>query len=166
MKLPAQLHCRSHRQAINMRLGIGIGLNIRANNTGAKIVEGDPFASISVHGQYDSVESAQSSGAGSGAYFVTTADNIYGLPAAILMRVPTYTGYISSRAGYNAVTGNVVFQLSSGNVHGYPGGVSMITYPSDDYSNDTQASSGGIALNGLYALSSSTFGKLIKQRTA
>ena len=147
-----------------MVLGIGIGIN-KIKQRQRRIATGDPFASITVIGAYASREAAVTDGAGSGDYFVTTADNIYGLPAAILMRVPTFTSYDSYQSGNSAVGGNVVFQLSQENVHGLPFGTSAITYPSESYINDSQAQSGGVEVNELYVLLSPNFGKLIKQRT-
>lgn len=149
-----------------MRIGLGIGLNRYRKVGGPVIAEGDPFESITPVGQYDSVESAQTDGASSGDYFTTTSDNVYGLPESILMRVPTFTSYSSATAGYNAVGGNVVFELSQNNAQGYPFGTSMITYPAAAYNNDTEAGIGGVQVNDLYALNDFNFGKLIKQRTA
>lgn len=149
-----------------MRIGLGIGLNSFRKAVGSVIAEGDPFESITPVGQYDSVESAETDGASSGDYFTTTSDNVYGLPESVLMRVPTFTSYSSATAGYSAVGGNVVFELSQSNAHGYPFGTSIITYPAAAYNNDSEAVIGGVQVNDLYALNDFNFGKLIKQRTA
>lgn len=149
-----------------MRIGLGIGLNRFRKAVGPVIAEGDPFESITPVGQYDSVKSAETDGASSGDYFTTTSDNVYGLPESVLMRVPTFTSYNSFSDGYKGVGGNIVFQLSEANAHGYPFGTSIITYPAAAYNNDIEAGMGGVQVNDLYALNDFNFGNLIKQRTA
>lgn len=143
-----------------MAIGLGIGLHK------FKLVSSGAFSGITVIGQYDSVESANLDGASPSDFFVTTQDNVYGLPEGILIRIPPFDSYISAAAGAEAVGPNVVFQLSQGNVHGWPVGTCMITSPKSAFNNDTEASIAGVQVGGLYALNSPNFGKLIKQRLA
>ena len=144
-----------------MRLGLGIGLQY-AGSIGSQ----GPFSGITVQGAYDSIESAVAGGVGPSGYFVTTIDNVYGLPGFILMQNTPYTAYDSPTAGQAAVGDNTVFTLSIDNSVGYPKGTCIIVEPETAYINDTTAGDGGVAVNQLYALDSPNLGKLIKQRKA
>ena len=145
-----------------MRIALGIGLNRFRGGQAAS----DPFSKIKVQGQYDSIESAEADGLGPGEYFITSSDNVYGLPSAYLIRNSPFSGYESSDAGFAAVGPNVVFQLNQDNVHGHPAGTCMIVSPDADYNNDTAAGAADVQIGELYAVTNSNSGKLIKQRIA
>lgn len=146
-------------------MALGLSIELSKRYIGGQL-EGGPYGKITVQGQYDSVESAEDDGVGAGDYFITSSDNVYGLPSAYLIRNTTFTGYESAAAGAAAVGPNVVFQLVQDNVHGHPAGTCMIVSPDADYNNDTAAGAAGVQIGELYAVTTPNSGKLIKQRIA
>lgn len=128
----------------------------------------DPLGLIECQGDYASDADAIADGVGGGEYYCLTVDNIYGMPQAVVKRLPPFTGYTSDIAGVAAVGENVVYELSAANDLGMPSGICRMTADGTPvYDDDADAAANGVSVGEFYVWDASGSGflsGLIKKR--
>lgn len=126
------------------------------------------FALITCAGDYPSDEAAIADGVQAGEYYCLTIDNVFGMPEAVVKRLPPFTGYLTDAGALAALGADVIYQLAAGNDLGMPSGTCRINASATPvYTDDAAAAAGGVAVGEYYAfdpLASGFHIGLIKQR--
>lgn len=111
----------------------------------------EPLELLACSGDYPSDEDAITGGVLPGEYYCLTIDNVFGMPAAVIKRLPPFTGYASDAGALAVLGANVAYEMAAGNDLGVPSGTVRINVDGlDVYDDDADAASGGVAVGELY----------------